>query len=57
MTEDFRRQHVPQKRGKGEAPRAKPAKDGKASAKMAGKRTPVRKGGAAANSRSHAPRG
>ena len=56
MTEDFRRQHIPQKRGKGEAPRAKPAKNRKTRAKMAGKRTPVRKGGAAADSRSHVPR-
>ena len=53
MTKDFRREHVPQKRGKGEAPRAKPAEDRKASAKMAGKRTPVRKGGAAADACSH----
>ena len=39
MTKDFRREHVPQKRGKGEAPRAKPAKNRKTRAKMAGKRT------------------
>ena len=49
MTKDFRREHVPQKRGKGEAPRAKPAKNRKTRTKMAGKRTPVRKGGAAAD--------
>ena len=49
MTKDFRREQLPQKRGQSKAPRAKPAKNRKTRAKTAGKRTPVRKSGAAAD--------